>query len=249
MFSNANHVNWLKFGRLVEKNTEPIVIGATPIVIVTRPGNPMGIAEWADLAQPGLALIHADPRSSGVAEWALLAEYGSVYLERGDPVAAEALLQAIWKNVRLLSPSARSALSLFELGAGDAFITYEQDARLALARGVPLDIVVPSRTIIARPVAVMVDKNVKRSEVLVVQAFMDFMVAEEGQQIFSQYHLRPVNLEMENYPRIMEPFTEDNLGGWSWAYSQLVERVWQTQIEPHLDLEIIPAGLNPGKQP
>jgi len=247
VFSNANHVNWLKIGRQVGQHVEPIMIGATPIVIVTRPGNPKGIAEWADLAQPGLVLIHEDPRSSGVAEWAVLAEYGTVYLESGDQTAAKAQLQAIWRNVRLLSPSARSALSLFELGAGDAYITYEQDARLALARGVPLEIVLPSHTIISRPVAIMVDENVTQSEASMVQAFMDFMVNEEGQQIFSQYHLRPVNLESQGYPPISHPFTEEDLGGWSWAYSELVESVWQTEIEPNLELETLPVELNPGK--
>jgi sulfate transport system substrate-binding protein len=249
VFSNANHVNWLKIGKVVGRNTEPIMIGATPIVIVTRPGNPKGIVEWSDLALPGLSLIHEDPRSSGAGEWALLAEFGSVYLENSDPVSAKAQLHSIWQNVGLLSPSARSALSLFELGRGDAAVTYEQDALLALARGVPLEIVVPPRTIIARPVAVMVDENVKGSEVRMVQAFLNFLTDETGQHIFDQYYLRPLSPERLRYTPIPHPFTEEDLGGWSWANSELVEGVWQAEIEPFLELEKLPVELNHGKMP
>jgi sulfate transport system substrate-binding protein len=191
-------------------------------------------------------LIHEDPRSSGVAEWAVLAEYGTAYLESGDQAVAKAQLQAIWRNVRLLSPSARSAVSLFELGAGDAYITYEQDARLTLARGVPLEIVLPSHTIVSRPVAIAVDENISQSEMDMVQAFMAFMVSEGGQRIFNQYHLRPVDLDSQVYPPISHPFTEEHLGGWSSAYSELVEKVWQAEIEPNLELETLPVELNLG---
>jgi ABC-type sulfate transport system substrate-binding protein len=249
IFSNANHVNWLKFGRRVKEDTEPVMIGATPIIIVTLSGNPLNLAEWSDLTQTGLRLIHADPDSSGVGEWAILAEYDSAYLESGDPETAQTQLQGIWNNVRLLAPSARSAMTLFELGVGDALLTYEQDARLALARGVSLDIVIPSRTVIARPVAVLVDDNINSSERAVAQAFMDFLIGPEGQNVFNQYHLRPLSLNAPGFPILDQPFTEEDLGGWTQAYTELVEQLWQTQIEPHLDLEPVPALLNPEKWP
>jgi sulfate transport system substrate-binding protein len=247
IFSNANHANWLKFGRLVSQDFEPLVLGATPIVIVARPGNPLNLASLADLGKPGLQLLHADPRSSGVAEWAVLAEYGSALLETGDPAAAQAQLEAIWQNVHLISPSARAALTLFELGAGDALLTYEQDARLALERGIALEIVVPERTIVARPVAVIVEENVKYAERELVRAFVDFLLSPSGQGIFRQYYLRPVPLAWEGFPALVQPFTEDDLGGWSQAYTELVEQMWQTNIEPELDLEPIPAYLNTGR--
>jgi sulfate transport system substrate-binding protein len=214
------------------------------MVIITRPGNPSGITSYADLAQPGLRLLHADPRSSGAGEWSLLAEYGSALLESNDPDMAKAQLQAIWDNVRLLGPSARATLTLFELGAGDALITYEQDARLALERGVPLDIVVPPRTIIAQHVAVLVDNNITSSEQPVVQAFMDYLLSEAGQQVFSNYHMRPVNLVYEGFPPITHSFTVEDLGGWSHAYAELVEALWLTEIEPRLDLDLAPTLLD-----
>ena len=149
-------------------------------------------------------------------------------------------------NVRLLGPSARATLTLFELGAGDALITYEQDARLALERGVPLEIIVPPRTIIAQHVAVIVDDNITRGERPVVQAFMDYLLSEAGQQVFSRYHLRPANLAHEEFPQPAQPFTVEDLGGWFLAYNELVESLWQTEIEPSLDLDPAPVLIYPG---
>ena len=245
LFSNAHHVNWLKFGRMVRKGTQPNVIGNTPMVIVTRPGNPHDIYSYADLTQPNLRLLHADPRSSGAGEWSLLAEYGSALLETSDPDIAEAQLQAIWDNVRLLGPSARATLTLFELGAGDAVITYEQDAHLAQERGVPLEIVVPPRTIVAQHVAVIVDHNVTRSERPVVQAFMDYLLSDAGQQILGRYYMRPTYLVNEEFPSMNQPFMVEDLGGWLQAYTRLVKPLWQTEFEPRIDLDLNPTLLDP----
>jgi ABC-type sulfate transport system substrate-binding protein len=241
LFSNAQDVTHLKVGRRVRVDNEPVVVSHTPMVIVTRPGNPRDITRYSDLAQPGLRLLQADPRSSGAGQWAVLAEYGSALQESGDPETARMQLQAIWQNVRLLGSSARAAMTLFELGAGDAFVTYEYDALLAQERGASLEIVMPPRTIVARHVAVIVDANVKPRELPLAQAFVDFLLSDAGQQALGRYHLRPADLEGEQFPGIPQPLTEDDLGGWSRAYIQVVEAIWQTEIEPHLDLE--PAAM------
>jgi ABC-type sulfate transport system substrate-binding protein len=253
LFSNAQHVAWLKVGRRLGEKTQPIAFGCTPIVILTRPGNPNGITDFADLAQAGLRLLHADPRSSGVGEWSVLAEYGSA-LSSGPPgygaaqpqagalqdsggaEAAADQLKAIWRNVRLLGPSARATLTLFELGAGDGLVTYEQDALLALERGVALEIVVPPHTIVAQHVAVIVDDNVTASERTVAQAFVDFLLSETGQLILDRYHLRPGDCEGGGFLRLEQPFMIEDLGGWSRAYADLVDALWQGEIEPQLDL-------------
>lgn len=245
VFSHSHHVTWLKYGRLVKRSSEPILIGATPVVIVARPGNPEGFAEFADLAHPDIALIHADPGSSGVGEWSVLAEYGSALMETGDPAAAEAQLEAIWDNVRVLAISARAAMTLFELGAGDAVITYEQDARLASQRGVPLEIILPKRTIVAQPVAVIVDANMTRAKRPVAQALIGYLDSPAGQQILRRYHLRPASGESPEFALLVDPFTVDDLGGWSYARREYVEKLWQTEIEPRLDIDTAPALLSP----
>jgi sulfate transport system substrate-binding protein len=237
LLSNEQHVTWLKVGRRVARETEPTLISYTPMVIVTRPGNPAGLRDFRDLAKPGLRLLHATPRQSGGGDWAMLAEYGSAFLESGDKLMAQEQVKAIWRNVRLLGPSARSTLTVFELGAGDALVTYEQDARLAQARGVPLEIVIPPRTILAQHVAVIVDDNVTRNERPVAQAFITYLLSQAGQQAFGRYYLRPVTSEGEAFPALVTPFTVEDLGGWSQVYPELVETLWQKEIEPRLHLE------------
>jgi ABC-type sulfate transport system substrate-binding protein len=224
VFSNAEHVDWLKVGRRVRQDAEPVIVGCSPMIIASRPGVRPALAPiqgYADLAQTGLSLIHADPRSSGAGQWAVLAEYGSALLTAGDPVSAETQLRAIWRNVRLLADSARAAMTLFELGAADALVTYEQDALLAQDRGVELVIVNPARTIVAE---------------------------HAGQQILSQFHGRPPDCKSDFLPALVEPFTVEDLGGWSQAYTELVETLWQGEIEPRLDLEPSPRLLSTGEQ-
>src|SRR5689334_22685623 len=53
------------------------IVNKTPFVIIVRRGNPKGIHDFADLALPGVRLIHPDPISSGGAQWSILAMYGS----------------------------------------------------------------------------------------------------------------------------------------------------------------------------
>jgi ABC-type sulfate transport system substrate-binding protein len=246
LFSNAQHVIHLKVGRRVRQDTQPVVIGLTPMVIVTRPGNPLGIHSFADLSRPGVRLLHADPRSSGAGQWAVLAEYGNALAESNSRSGAEGQLQAIWRNVRVLAPSARSAMTLFELGAGDALLTYEQDARLAQERGVPLEIVVPAQTIVAQHVAVVVDDNVRPAERPAAEAFIRYLQSESGQDLLARYHLRSPETGSDLLPALAQPFTVEDLGGWPRAYLELVDTLWQKEIEPHLDLEPTPQWRNSG---
>jgi sulfate transport system substrate-binding protein len=247
ILSNARHVTQLKIGRVVRRKTQPETFGYTQMVIVTRPGNPAGISEFSDLAQPGLQLLHPDPRSSSAGEWAVLAEYGSAFLESDDPDAAVNQTESIWRNLRLLGPSARATLTLFELGACDAFVTYEHDAILAQERGIPLEVVVPPRTILAEHVAVIVDNNVTSAEQPAVQALVDYLLSDAGQQILGRYHVRPAELGDDLDPKPGQWFTVDDLGGWTKTYTRLLEPLWQKVVEPRLDLEPAPRLLGTGE--
>lgn len=236
LLSHAEHVHWLKLGRVVTRDSQPVVLGCTPLVIVTHKGNPWGLIEFADLTQPGLRLIHAHPRHSGVGAWAMLAEYGSAIISSRDQATAQTQLLAIWRNVRFIGSSARAVLNLFELGAGDALVTYEQDARLARERGAALEIVAPPYTILAQPVAVIVDRNVTGAERPVAEALIQYLQSDQGQQILRRYHLRPVDCRGPSFPDLVQPFTVADLGGWSQAYAELIDRLWSTEIEPHLEI-------------
>lgn len=240
ILSNVRHATWLEAGQLLDQDVPAEIIGYTPMVIVTRPGNPADIKGFADLAQPGVRLLHAEPGQSGAGDWAILAEYGSSYLDGGDRATAEAQLKAIWNNVKLLGSSARATLTLFELGTGDALVTYEQDALLALDRGVPLEIVMPAHTIIAQHTAVVVSANTSSREKAAAEDFVHYLVSEKGQRMLAQYHMRPAGIDTGSFTKIIEPFTVEDLGGWPQAHHDLIEGLWQRQIAPELETRLLP---------
>lgn len=237
ILSNTRHVTELKFGQRVSRKVQPVAIGSTPLVIVTRAGNAAGITGFADLAQSGLRLLHANPETSSAGEWAALAGYGSAFMTSGDPAAAESQAKAIWRNLRLLCPSARATLTLFEMGAGDAFVTYEHAALLARERGVPLEIVVPPATVIAEHVAVIIDGQVTRAEQPVVQAFVDYLLSDAGQEILRRYHVRATDAASGPFAALDGAFTIEDLGGWTKAYTRLVAPLWEAEVETRLSPE------------
>lgn len=248
ILSNGLHATWLCVNSFVEADCQMLphqgVISRSPLVIVVRPGNPLGIEDWHDLGGANVHVVHPDPRTSGAAQWALLAEYGSGLLdeESGSQEAASERLGDIWANVVASPPSAREALRQFMFGGGDALVTYEQDALLAQARGAMLEIVMPPSTIMSEHVAVIVDLNVQPQAREVVEAFVEFLWSEEAQESLTRYYFKAVTDETLNqavpeFRPIERPFTVRDLGGWGWAYPEIINRVWEEQILKELEGE------------
>ena len=220
------------------------VVNKTPFVILVRKGNPKGIHDFNDLAKPGIRLIHPDPISSGGAQWSILAIYGSELVksekETGGPDHARALqiLQAIWHNVFSTPASAREARTTFELGNGDALVTYELDA-LLMKQGnskVDAEIVIPEATIFSEHPAVVIDRNVSAAKRPIVDAFMQYLWSEESQRGFVKYHFysttnNALSEENKEFGHIDLPFTIDYFGGWGKAYPQVIERIFRDQVQ------------------
>jgi sulfate/thiosulfate transport system substrate-binding protein len=218
------------------------IVNKTPFIILVRRGNPKGIRDFADLAKPGVDVIHPDPVSSGGAMWSVLAIYGSELKkseERAggrDEARALQTLKAIWGNVISTPGSAREARTQFETGYADALITYELEALLMKQAGAAIDVVVPEATIFSEHPAVIIDRNVTAQERPVIEAFIAYLWSEEAQRAFVQYHFRAVTNEALNeankdFAQIKMPFTVDYLGGWSKAYPEIVERIWRDQVQ------------------
>jgi sulfate/thiosulfate-binding protein len=232
IMSNEQHAIWLRVNDLVETDWHALpnegVVTSSPLVIVVRPGNPLGITDWADLARSSVKLVHPDPRTSGGAQWALLAEYGSALQGRDDDVEmAREQLRSIWANAIATPSSSREALKQFMFGVGDALITYEQDALLARSRGAELEIVMPSSTIMSEHVVVLVDKNIKSWERETVDAFVDFLWSERVQAALTRYYFRAVtdeglNEAVPEFHEIEQLLTVEELGGWGKAYPEII---------------------------
>jgi sulfate transport system substrate-binding protein len=212
------------------------VVNRTPFVILVRPGNPKGIRDFADLARPGIRVVHPDPMTSGGAAWAVVAEYGAgARAAPDDPSAGERLLAGIWKNVVAQASSARAARTQFENGFGDALITYEQEALWDRARGkLRADIVYPRRTILSEHTLVVIDRRIRQPERPAVESLTRFLWTEAAQKIFVEHGFRSVDESLNAgnpaFGKIEEPFTIADFGGWKRAKPEIVEGIWKKRV-------------------
>lgn len=220
------------------------IVNKTPFVILVRQGNPKGIHDFADLAKPGVEIIHPDPVSSGGAQWSVLAIYGSELLKSakesdGEPDQARALqtLRAVWRNVKSTPGSAREARTQFETGFGDALITYELEGLLMKqAKKTPVEMVVPKATILSEHPAVLIDKNVSAARRPLLDAFMEFLWTDEAQQAFVNFHFYAVtndsyNTAHKEFGHVEMPFTIEYFGGWDSAYPDIIEKIFRDQVQ------------------
>jgi len=222
------------------------IVNRTPFVILVRKGNPKRINDFPDLAKPGIKLIHPDPISSGGAQWSILAIYGSELVksqkQTGEADHARALqtLQAIWRNVISTPASAREARTTFELGNGDALVTYELDGLLMKQNNSKVDaeIVIPEATISSEHPAVVIDRNVSASERPVIDAFMQYLWSDDAQRAFVKYHFRSSTTEAfdkenQELATIKMPFTVNDplFGGWDKAYPEVIEGVFRDLVQ------------------
>lgn len=220
------------------------IVNKTPFVIIVRRGNPKGIQDFADLAKAGVKLVHPNPTDSGGAQWSILAIYGSELVKsekasgQPDRVRAQQTLQAIWHNVFSTPASAREARTTFELGNGDALVTYELDALMMKHANASADaeIVVPEATIFSEHPVVVIDRNVSGGERAVLDAFVNYLFTEDAQRAFVKFHFRSstndaLNQENKELATIKYPFTVDYFGGWERAYPEIIEGVFRNQVQ------------------
>jgi len=218
------------------------IVNKTPFIIIVRKGNPKGIRDFPDLGKPGVKLIHPDPVSSGGAQWSILAIYGSelkkseVESSEQDKHRALQTLRAMWRNVKATPGSAREARTTFELGNGDALITYELEGLLMKEANAPIDVVVPRSTIFSEHPAVVIDKNISADKRQVIDAFMQYLWSDEAQQAFVKFHFYSTTNEAFNqantgFGRIEMPLTIEYFGGWDKAYPYVIEKVFRDQVQ------------------
>ena len=216
------------------------VLNQTPFVILVRKGNPKKIASFADLARPGIGIIHPDPLTSGGAKWSILAEYGSAVADlkgtdAADRMRGEAQLLGIWKNVVGQSPSAAGARTQFENGLGDALITYEQQGLIPGEGEQKVEIIRPKKTILSEHPVVVVDRNVRAKDHDLVMALRDFLFSDEAQKLFVKHGFRSaLNPALDASNRLLPPlagtFTVEEMGGWEAADKRIYEEIWKGKV-------------------
>jgi sulfate/thiosulfate-binding protein len=200
------------------------------IVFLVRKGNPKGIKDWPDLVKPGLSVVTPNPKTSGGARWNYLAAWGYALRNFGnDESKARDFVQRLYRNVPVLDTGARGSLTTFtERGIGDVFISWENEAFLAVKELGPerFEIVVPSVSILAEPPVTVVDKVVdRRGTRKVSQAYLEYLYTPEGQDIAGRHYYRPrlesiASRYSRQFPKVAL-FTIDELfGGWQKAQTK-----------------------------
>jgi sulfate transport system substrate-binding protein len=167
------------------------------IVFLVRKGNPKGINDWDDLVKPGVSVITPNPKTSGGARWNYLAAWGYAQRKYGTEAAAKDFVARLYTNVPVLDSGARGSTTTFvERGIGDVFLSWENEAFLAVKELGPdkFQIVVPSLSILAEPPVALVDKVVdKRGTRKVAQAYLEYWYTPEGQEIAARNFYRPID--------------------------------------------------------
>ncbi len=196
------------------------------IVFLVRKGNPKGIKDWNDLVKPGIAIIPANPKTSGAARWTYLAAWGYVLKNGGDDAKAKDFVAKFYKNVPVLDTGARGATTTFiQREIGDVLVGWENEAFLAIKEygADKFEIIVPSVSILAEPPVTVVDKFAKKHGTeAVAKAYLDYLYADEGQEIAGRNFYRPRSEKIA--AKYAQQFTKVNLftidevfGGWQKA--------------------------------
>src|SRR5207245_10932825 len=136
--------------------------------------------------------------------------------------------QAIWRNVISTPASAREARTTFELGNGDALVTYELDALLMKDANAPVEIIIPEATILGEHLAVAIDRNISAADRPVIDAFLQYLWSDEAQRAVVKNHFcsstnEALNQENKELATIKDPFTVDYFDGWYNAYPDIIE--------------------------
>ncbi len=197
------------------------------IVLLVRAGNPTGIHDWGDLVKGNVQVITPNPKTSGGARWNYLAAWGWALAQPGgDAIKAREFVAKLYARVPVLDSGARAALATFtERKQGDVLIAWENEALLARKKLGPsvVELVVPSRSILAEPPVAVVDRVVdRRGTRSLAEEYLRGLYTPEAQELAAKQFYRPTNPDVLGRHRALFPaltlFTIDEVfGGWKKA--------------------------------
>jgi sulfate/thiosulfate transport system substrate-binding protein len=205
------------------------MVSSSVVVFDVRPNNPLGIADWNDLASKEVNILTPDPAQSGGARWNQVSMWGAALrgdvpgVAKGDEAGATKLVQDVNGHVFAYDSSARSSIQNFEDGNADVAITYENEVKTANAADLPDEAVYPKGSILIENPVALVDKNVDAHCVRdVAEAFVDFLHSKDAKTFYTDNgYLRstdPAKAKAgdpaNGYPAIQDLYTVQDLGGW-----------------------------------
>lgn len=184
VFASANNAQMnvaIEAGRIISGTTHTFV--RNRLVVIVPTGNPSGVATLQDLAKPGLKLVLA-------AKEVPVGQYSLDFLDKAmkDTAFGTTFKDEVLANVVSYEENVRAVLTKITLGEGDAGIVYTSDISGDAANQVErLDIPDALNTIASYPIAIVQDSAYAE----LAQAFVDYVLAAEGQTILANYGFIP----------------------------------------------------------
>lgn len=180
LFASANGAQMkvaIDTGRIISGTQRTFV--RNRLVVVTPGDNPAGLTGLADLTTPGVKLVFA-------AKEVPVGQYALDFLDKAeaDGALGAGYKDAVLANVVSYEQNVRAVLTKVALGEADAGIVYTSDAASS-SEGEVAQIEIPDNlnTIASYPIAPLADSP----NLAVAQAFMDYVLAPEGQQVLVNY--------------------------------------------------------------
>jgi sulfate/thiosulfate-binding protein len=194
------------------------------IVLLVRKGNPKAIKDWSDLAKPGVQVVTPNPKTGGGARWNFLAAWAyGLNAYKGDETKTQDFVRSIYANVPVMDTGARgSTVTFAQRGIGDALITWENEAFLAIEEfGDKFEIITPSISILAEPAVALVDGNVDaKGTRKVAEAFLTHLFKPETQALVARFGYRPAYPEyaakqdLKRFAKTELVTIDKTFGGW-----------------------------------
>ena len=214
------------------------IVEDSVVVFVVRPGNPNDIQTWDDVISGENEVITPNPFQSGGARWNLVAGYGHVVQGGGTPEEGVEFIRGILENTSVQDASARDSLGTFTSGKGDVMLAYENEAIAAQDAGEEVEFIIPDDTLLIETPAA-VTENAQDPEA--AQAFLDYELSPEGQQVWADNGYRPVDPDVlaeneDKFPTVPQLFTIEDLGGWEKINADLFDTESGSVAEIESDL-------------
>jgi molybdate transport system substrate-binding protein len=166
VFASADVATMTKLTETGATGSDPVVFTTNIAEIIVEPGNPEGITGLADLARPELIVISCAPEVP-------CGRYAQQILDNAG----------VTVEFKSLEENVRAVVSKVTLGEADAGIVYVTDVLAAgdAATGVPIPVDV--NVVAEYPIAITAEAPNPDA----AQAFVDFVLSEEGQAILASY--------------------------------------------------------------
>jgi molybdate transport system substrate-binding protein len=165
VFASADERNMAKAVDAGVVAGEPVNFATNILTIVTPPGNPKGIASFADLAKPGTSVVVCAPQVPCGSATEKVEDATGVTL---TPVSEESAVTDV--------------LGKITSGQADAGLVYVTDAKGAGEKVTEVPFPESSSAVNTYPIAVLAESKNSAT----AQKFVDFVTGTEGQKVLSE---------------------------------------------------------------